>query len=100
MADKRISKEKVQHIAQLCNLNLSSAEIEKLSKTLTETIDYINVLNGLDTKDVEETYQVTGMTNVYQKDDEEQTTLLQKDSLANAGEVVKNMFATKAVFDR
>ncbi|MBP7928115.1 aspartyl/glutamyl-tRNA amidotransferase subunit C [Patescibacteria group bacterium] len=95
-----LSQNDVLHISKLCNLALSSEEIEKLSQMLSETIDYIAVLDELDTSKVAETYQVTGLTNVFQVQDSTSNTLTQAEALSNAHEAIKNMFATKAVFDR
>ena len=100
MTKEKISKEQVLHIANLCNLTLSDKEIDKRSVKLTDTVDYIKILEELDTSNTPETYQVTGKTNVFQKKDEVKTTLNQKEALSNAKEVIKSMFATKAVFDR
>jgi Asp-tRNA(Asn)/Glu-tRNA(Gln) amidotransferase C subunit len=67
---------------------------------LGDALDYIDVLNELNTEKVSETYQVTGLTNVFQKDGEKVTTLSQKEALSNASEVIDEMFATKAIFNR
>ena len=67
MTKEKISKEQVLHIANLCNLTLSEKEIDKLSEMLTDTVDYIKILEELDTSNTLETYQVTGKTNVFQK---------------------------------
>ena len=99
MSSKKISKEEVLHIAKLTALTLSEEEVKDMAEKLTDTLDYIDVLEELDTDNVEETYQVTGQTNVFQKD-AESNTLTQKKTLSNAKEVVKDHFATEAVFDR
>lgn len=100
MAKKKLTREEVVHIAQLCNLTLSEVEIDKLSEMLGETIDYIEVLKELETENVKETYQVTGLENVFQDENESNTTLSKKEALSNAHEVIEGKFATKAVFDR
>lgn len=100
MSTKKLTNEEVLHIANLCNLTLSADELERLGEMLTDTIDYIKVLEELDTDSTNETYQVTGKTNVFQKPDEPETTLTQEESLANAAEKINDLFATKAVFDR
>ncbi len=100
MTKEKLTREQVLHIANLCNLTLKDDEINKLSEMLTDTIDYIDVLEELDTSAVTETYQVTGLVNVFQEDTEKNTTLSQKDALKNAKEVIKDMIATKAVFER
>ncbi len=100
MSKEKLTREQVLHVADLCNLTLSDDEISKLSEMLTDAIDYIKVLEELDTSSTVETYQVTGLTNVFQKDEEKETTLSQKEALRNAKEVIKDMIATKAIFER
>lgn len=98
MKKKIVSFEEVKKIAKLCKLTLTEKEMEKLSKMLSETLDYINVLDELDVTNTSETFQVTGLTNVFQ--DGFSNTLSKEDALANAKEVIKGLFATEAVFDR
>lgn len=95
-----ISKEELKHIAKLSNLPLRDGEDQVFSQLLSDTISYINVLNELDTSNTQETYQVTGLVNVFQKEDENIATLNQKDALKNAKDIERNLFVTKGVFDR
>ena len=95
-----ITKEDLTHIAKLSNLPLRDGEDEVFSQLLSDTISYVNVLNELDTSTTLETYQVTGLVNVYQKDDENVAMLSQEDALKNAKEVERGLFVTKGVFDR
>ena len=100
MAKTLITKEQVVKIAELCKLQLSEAEVEKFSRLFSETLQVIDVLNELDTSKVPETYQVNGLTNVFQKDDENVATLTKEEVLKNAKRVEKGLIATEAVFDR
>lgn len=95
-----LEKKDIQHIATLCNLELSPDEVTTLSSALTQTLDYIAILNELDTLQVSETYQVTGLTNVYKNDKSIVSTLDSEDSLSGAKKVIDGKFATEAVFDR
>jgi aspartyl/glutamyl-tRNA(Asn/Gln) amidotransferase C subunit len=95
----KITKEDVIKIAQLAKLDVTGVE-EKLASMFTDTLKNIEILNELDTLNVKETYQVTGLENVFQKDEENRATLSQKAALADAHEVIGNKIATKAVFDR
>jgi aspartyl/glutamyl-tRNA(Asn/Gln) amidotransferase C subunit len=95
----KISVDDVKHIAKLVKLDVTGQE-EKLAKMFSETLDYIQVLEELDTANVRETYQVTGLTDVFQKPNHPRETISQKEALKNASEEVNNLFATKAVFDR
>lgn len=64
-----LSKKEIDHIAKLARLGLSEKEKEKLAKDLSGILDYMNKLNEVDTKRVEPTAQVTGLVNVFRKDD-------------------------------
>ena len=94
-----LGKNDVEHVASLCNLSLSAKEVKKLQKILSDTLDYIKILEELDTRDVAETYQVTGLVNVY-KDDDVRNSLDRTKALQNSKKVVDNKIATEAVFDR
>ena len=77
-----ISKDDLNHIAKLSSLPLKDGEAEKFSKLLSDTISYVNVLNELDTTQVLKTNQVTGLTNVFQKNDENAVINLRKNVTA------------------
>ena len=98
MIATKITQEQVKKIAKLCNLTLTDTEIEKLSFMFSDTLQYINVLEELDTLGIEETYQVTGLKNIYSKAGTKRT-LTKEDALSNAKELIRGMFATKGVFD-
>ncbi len=53
-----ISRDDVQYLAQLSNLQLTADETEHLQGDLEHILDYINQLAELDTSGVEPTYQV------------------------------------------
>ncbi len=93
-----IKKTDASHIAELVRLDISGEE-EKFSGILNDTLKYVEVLDELDTKGVGETYQVTGLHNVFQKDGVKET-LSQKDALSNAAEEANGLFVAEAVFDR
>lgn len=67
-----ISTSDIQHLASLSSLALADNEVDGLRQDLEKIITYIEKLKELDTTDVEPTYQVTGLENVW-GDDEIQT---------------------------
>ena len=93
-----ITNKQIEHVAKLSNLPLTKTESKKLESLLSETIDYIKVLNELDTSKVTETYQVNNLVNVYQQENKNTTTLTQKQSLQNANKVQDGLFVSKGVF--
>jgi len=51
-----ISEKEVQHIAKLARLNLNQEEIKRIQKDLSSILDYFNLLEEIDTKDIEITF--------------------------------------------
>lgn len=64
-----ITKKEVEHVASLARLGLNEKEKEKLSRELSGILDYFEKLKEVDTKDIEPTAQVTGLTNIFRADD-------------------------------
>lgn len=68
-----LSSDQVRHIAKLARLDLSDAEVEKFAKELTSILGYVDMLGEVNTKGVEPTAQVTGLTTVLRPDELRQT---------------------------
>jgi len=88
----QITSDDVQHLAQLSNLQLDSAEAESLRTDLENIIGYIEQLSELDTSGVEPTYQVTDLQNVWRADEinnygSDRETLLALAPDAEAGQI-------------
>ena len=64
-----IKREDILHLAVLSNLSLKEDEIDSLKKDLEGIIRYISQLDELDTENVEPTYQVFEMENVWRSDE-------------------------------
>ena len=94
-----VTKDDVLKVSKLVKVPLHDDQVDKLAEMFSETIDYVKVLDELDTSKVEETYQVNGLTNVFQTP-ENKATLSQDAALQNAPEKLRNMIVTKGVFDR
>ena len=65
----QIIREEIKHLAELSNFSLSEAEIDSLQVDLQNIIGYISQLDELDAKDIEPTYQVFEMENVWRPDE-------------------------------
>ena len=94
---KELTKEEVQHVAQLAQLGLSDEETEGFRKQLSAILEFVSELQELDTKDREPLSQTTGLKNVFRAD-EIRPSLTQEEALANAKEVYKGYFKVKATF--
>ena len=64
-----LNEDDVTHIAKLARLKLSKEEIGKFAGQLSDILKYVEQLNEVNTDDVEETSQVTGLKNVVQGDE-------------------------------
>lgn len=58
----------VLHIAKLANLTLKSGEIEKYEKQLSSILEFIESLSKVNTENIAETSQTTGLENVTSQD--------------------------------
>ncbi|MSR68144.1 Asp-tRNA(Asn)/Glu-tRNA(Gln) amidotransferase subunit GatC [Candidatus Peribacteria bacterium] len=63
-----LTKEQVLHIAKLARLTLTPSEVDKMTKELSSILNYIEILNEVDTTNIEPTAQVTGLTNALRED--------------------------------
>lgn len=64
-----IKSEDILHLAELSNVTLSKGEVDSLGRDLQDIIKYISQLDDLDVSDVEPTYQVFEMENVWRDDE-------------------------------
>lgn len=64
-----IKREDILHLAELSDISLSDTEIDSLGNDLQNIIKYISQLDNLNTDNVEPTYQVFEMENVWREDE-------------------------------
>lgn len=79
----RISKEQVNHVANLARLEFDKEQTEKFTKQLDDIISLAELLNEVDTTNVEPTSHVLDIRNVL-REDEAKPGLPQKEVLKNA----------------
>ena len=63
-----ISIEEVRKIARLARIKLTPEEEQRHAETISAVLDYMKLLNEVDTTGVEPTAQVTGLSNVFRED--------------------------------
>ena len=63
-----IDRKMVEYVAELAKLRLSGDEKEQMQQDLTKVLQYMDVLNGLDTADVSPLTHVSGVENVFRED--------------------------------
>lgn len=95
-----LSLQQVQHTSDLAQLNLSDEEIAKFQKQLSSILEYVGLLEEVDTTDVEPTAQTAGLKNVYREDkSSKEQCLTQKEVLANAPEKQDGLIKTASVLE-
>ena len=94
----KLTKKDVEHISKLSKLNLSKQEKDKFQDQLSSILDYVEQLNQVDTKGVEPTAQVTGLTNIFSKDELCRSEITKEDIKKNAPKFENDAFKVPGVF--
>ncbi|MDO8499395.1 MAG: Asp-tRNA(Asn)/Glu-tRNA(Gln) amidotransferase subunit GatC [bacterium] len=63
-----LSIAEVRKIAHLARISLTEAEEKRHAATISAVLDYMKILNEVDTAGVEPTFQVTGLEDVLRED--------------------------------
>jgi aspartyl-tRNA(Asn)/glutamyl-tRNA(Gln) amidotransferase subunit C len=87
----KISRQEVEHVADLARLQLSEEEIDQFTGQLDAILSYIDKLNELDTGNVEPTSHVIEVGNVI-REDRVLPSIPPEDSLSNAPERKDSFF--------
>lgn len=91
-----LSREDVQHVAQLARLGMDDAELANMQEQLSSILGHIDVLNELDTAAIPPTAQVIALSNVWRAD-EPRPSFSQETALQNAPAHYDGFFAVSAV---
>lgn len=98
MAD--LKDKDILHIAKLSNLYINNKEIENYKKQLSEVIDYINLLDEVDTKEASDTAHSTDLSNILREDEiNASSQLSQEEALLNASRQHNGYFVSKLVIE-
>ena len=93
-----ITKQQVEHIARLARLELNEAEKENMTKELGQILTYVEKLQEVNTEGIEPTAQVTGLENVFRKDEVGEQLGNPADLVAAAPEHERGFVKVKGVF--
>jgi aspartyl-tRNA(Asn)/glutamyl-tRNA(Gln) amidotransferase subunit C len=92
------SPEQVGKVAHLARLEFSNDECERFSRQLADILTYVELLNEVDTADVEPMAHAIELTNVL-RDDVAQPSLPREQALANAPQTDGRYFLVPAILD-
>lgn len=88
----------VKDVAKLANLKLTSEEEKKFESQLGDILTYVEQLQKIDTTGIEETAQVTGLSNVT-RNDTTSPSLSQEDALSGAKEQHNGFVKVQAILE-
>ncbi len=93
-----ISKDQVKHVANLARLAVTDEEVEMFTKQLGDIINYAELLNELDTENVEPTTHVLDLKNVMRKDEPKEW-IKKEDALKNAPDQKDGQFRVPSILE-
>ncbi len=97
MADP-LTRDDVVKVATLARLKLSESEIERFTSQLGQVLEYIDVLNEIDTDNVEPMAHAAELRNVF-RDDNPRQSLPREKALANAPQTDGRFFQVPRILD-
>jgi len=98
MPKLELTEEQVKKIANLAKIAISEKETAIFKQQLSSILEFIDLLNEVDTTKTKPLSQSTGLENVF-REDEIKPGLSQEEALSNAPATHHGYFKTKAVFE-
>ncbi|MFZ2190529.1 MAG: Asp-tRNA(Asn)/Glu-tRNA(Gln) amidotransferase subunit GatC [Candidatus Magasanikiibacteriota bacterium] len=96
----KLTTDQIEQIATLARLDLSEKEKAMYAEQLSVVLDYIEMLNEVNTDGVVETCQVTGLEDVVREDKVQEASEEIKQKLINSfPEKMGKLLKVKAVFE-
>jgi len=96
----RLSVEQIDQIAKLARLELNEKEKKMYAEQLSVVLDYVEMLNEVNTDGVPETCQVTGLEDVVREDRvKECPPEIEEKIIGNFPDKLGRLLKVKAVFD-
>ncbi|MBT3419373.1 MAG: Asp-tRNA(Asn)/Glu-tRNA(Gln) amidotransferase subunit GatC [Candidatus Magasanikbacteria bacterium] len=97
----KLTEKDIEKIALLARLELSEEEKTMYAGQLSVVLDYVEMLNEVDTTMVEETCQVTGLEDVFREDEvEEESNETKEKIIEQFPQKVGRLLKVQAVFDK
>lgn len=95
----QITKATIDKVSRLANLRVDDEPIDKFIREFEETLEYVKILDEIDTRNVEPSYSASEKQNVW-REDEIKPSLPLEEVLKNAKKIYKNFFVAEAVKHR
>lgn len=96
-----ITSQTVLHIASLAKLTVTTDQVDALAQGFSETLNVVDTLSIIDTKNIEPLHVVTDTKNVWREDEvDAQRMFTQEQALANAPKKHNGYFVVEQVIDQ
>ncbi|MEI8143048.1 MAG: Asp-tRNA(Asn)/Glu-tRNA(Gln) amidotransferase subunit GatC [Candidatus Berkelbacteria bacterium] len=95
----KITTEEIRHIAKLSRLDLTDAEVTLYGDQLSGVLDYVAELQKVDTENVADCNNVTGLENVWRDDTVVASGISADDVAINAPKFENGSFVVPGVFE-
>jgi len=99
MSATKISPSDLDHIAKLARIELTDSEKKTFLPQLESVIEYLDILNQVNTDDVEPTYRVVDKSNVFHTDEISQSLPVQ-DAISGSSRTKDNYFVVTATIKK
>lgn len=99
MSASKLSISDLEHIAKLARIELSSEEKETFLPQLESVIEYLDILNEVDTDNVKPTYQVNDLSNVLRTDEVKESLPVEL-AVSTAAKIKDNYFEVTATIKK
>jgi aspartyl-tRNA(Asn)/glutamyl-tRNA(Gln) amidotransferase subunit C len=93
----KLKREDILKLANLARLDLTEEEIEEFVGELSEILQYVEQLQGIDVTGLKPTQQVTGLTNVTRPDEIVDYNYQPKELLKNVPSVQDDLIKVKRI---
>jgi len=94
----KITKEQVEHVANLARLNLTEEETNQMIKDMEAIINFADQINSLDIKDIEPTAHVIPINNVF-REDKVRPSMDREELLSNAPKEKNGCFSVPKIVE-
>jgi len=93
---KQITPDEVLKLAKLAHLTLTEDEVSLFQQQLSQTLDYVNILDELGTQNVRPLDHPTDESNIF-RNDISNPSLSAQEALSGSQDTYKNMFKINAI---
>jgi aspartyl-tRNA(Asn)/glutamyl-tRNA(Gln) amidotransferase subunit C len=98
MKKHTLTKKDTEKVAALAKLSLTPEQVDKFTAQLSETLESVEVLETLPTKNIPGTSQVTGLVNIF-REDVVVPSMTRENMLSNAKHTHNGYFLVPYVFE-